>query len=601
MRRPVTAAAALLPLLFAACLSLEVAEEPPPTPLASGEERIVTLSFVRFDVTDYEERSTRQDLLALPAEVRRRLWLYDLDLTTGSGARLLDAALTQIRDTPLDSPDLAAAERNLVRILRMTPDTADVGSTFVEQLFALAPRVGLAAPAILARALGIGVEDPILTTDDVKHAVLRHLVGTHPNARRRPGPVTPEHPDGLYDVPFGHLPVTLEDCASNLASLVEKLGPVVGENGGYHPGILVDAQAESPDGILGDDFAVVVRVDTNALPYKGLDATDGSVGNVSSLRSEAATLIDFNDPDWLVIEGLHVEQLNAISSVTLRIAEDDRFHAGGTSLLPAPWGDSSVWTAPRWSLEHIVADAALQRYRDRRYEETYLSPSDSGDDEDPLLTLSIDEGFLCIETKAGLGDPPPPQYVWDLILEIAQIRLHDGPDAAAPDRDRLAEGEASVELTVRDLDIGLTVERLTETIRANLQADPSLLVEVAERIMDNARGAPDFYYYRPRDVPPELSGDYLYFVAPEDIPKDDAGLPVRDYSAYARPGFFVDAELTVPASSTQPLEGDTTHEKVRVEAGTVVFFEDDAGARFELEVLPKASRFTLPIRLRRLP
>ena len=71
--------------------SITVSDE---STLAVGDARTVELRFLRFDVTNFERRMTRKDILALPADVRDRLWLLDLDLSSEpSTPQLLDNSL----------------------------------------------------------------------------------------------------------------------------------------------------------------------------------------------------------------------------------------------------------------------------------------------------------------------------------------------------------------------------------------------------------------------------------------------------------------------------------------------------------------------------
>ncbi|HFE44028.1 MAG TPA: hypothetical protein ENJ18_00850 [Nannocystis exedens] len=191
-------------------------------------------------------------------------------------------------------------------------------------------------------------------------------------------------------------------------------------------------------------------------------------------------------------------------------------------------------------------------------------------------------------TFADIGDPPPPAYYWDILAEVAQVRLHDGG---------LAEGEGDVQFTLRDVRIPVDPEAILVQIKKNFENDPSALAAVAERVNDAALGDADFYYYQPqRQNPTEIQGDYLYFVTEDDIRKDDEALPVRPYS-YAKPGFFSDAELSDKISSLTTIDGDESHEKIKIAPGDILYIEDDTGRRFKLEVgdKPSPSRIQLDI------
>ncbi|MEZ4472513.1 MAG: hypothetical protein R3F60_17315 [bacterium] len=73
-----------------------------------------------------------------------------------------------------------------------------------------------------------------------------------------------------------------------------------------------------------------------------------------------------------------------------------------------------------------------------------------------------------MRTVAGLGPPPPPAYVWDLILDVAQVRLHDG----------VPEGQAQVRLALPPLAIGLDAEALIDAMRPALEARREELVRM---------------------------------------------------------------------------------------------------------------------------
>jgi hypothetical protein len=170
--------------------------------------------------------------------------------------------------------------------------------------------------------------------------------------------------------------------------------------------------------------------------------------------------------------------------------------------------------------------------------------------------------------------------VWDLLLETAQVRLHDGG---------LREGEGNVAFTLRNVSLGTTTEEIQATVKANLRASPSSLLELTETVLASTQGAADFYYYRANDSnAPAQQGDWLFFVIPDDIENGSDGAPVRSYS-YAHPGFYRDMALTQKVSTTVALDGDTEHEKVRLEDNPELYVEDEAGALYRLFHTGKSS------------
>jgi hypothetical protein len=557
----------------AAFVGCATAAEPvpgPPGALSVGQSREVELHFLRFDVSNFEQTLTRKDVQDLPLAVKQRLWLLDLDLSNGPNApRLLDNALAAIR--ALDPATLSPAGKNLQKLLNMTPDTADLKGTNLDQLIELAPLLGISPRDVLAGLMGINVEDTFLSPQVISESILQGVIATHPNAQKRLGPVTQAHPDGLYPVTPGFLPVTLEDAVTDFATLSDRFGPV-NTGGVTHPGFIAGATQAK---VLTDKFKMTVRANANALPYKGVDLTTADTASVNSVPSQIRGLFDFDDPSWLRIEGL-VEGIPKIDSLTFRVVENPQFIPGGRSPLPMGQGSSSAWQLPPWQLERVLIGAGERAFTGQTAKLTYTQPGHS----DPLVSAQVDHGWQQIFVQAGIGSPPPPSYLWDILLEVAQVRLHDGG---------LAEGDAGVEITLHDIPIGTDTESITRTIRENLQADPTALTDVATRIIDSSSGAADFYYFRPRaSAPTTQQGDWLFFINEGDIARDKQGKPVRAYD-YKHPGFYGDVGLTKKVSTMDELEGDLDHEKVRVRETQELFVEGKGGQVFRLVVGQKNS------------
>ncbi len=549
-----------------------------PPELAVGESRQVELRYLRFDVENFAQTLTREDILALPADVQERLWLLDLDLRSGpTTPRLLDNALEAVKW--LDPAELTPAARNMQSLLRMTPDTAELEGTALEELIALAPLLGLAPERVLADLLGIDIEDEILSPAIVSKTVLEHVIATHPASWQRLGPRTAENPDGIYPVTRGTLPITLADAATDFASLGHRYGPVFAD-GVYHPGFIVgEPHAE----VLGPDFSITVHANANALPFKGVDLTNASVASVNSVRSQIEELFDFEDPHWLEVEGL-VPGEPVIEELTFRIVEDDAFVFGGQSPIPSGVGSSSGWSLAPWTLEHLLLGGAKLAFADQTATVSYTQP----DHEDPLFLAQVIDGWQTIDVVGDIGSPPAPSYLWDLLVEVAQVRLHDGG---------IPEGEADVEFTIANVPVGTDTEAIEETMRQNLAADPSALLDIATEIIDSTSGEADFYYVRTEaDADPDVAGDWLFFVVEGDIARDDQNQPVRPYD-YARPGFFADEALTERVSSFTVVDGDDEHEKVRIAPGDVLFVEGTAGAVYRIDVgeKPSLARISLTV------
>jgi hypothetical protein len=569
----------MLAPLLGACVDLLEASDDISGELAVGEVRTIELRYVRFDVSNFEQTLTREDLLALPRDTQERLWLLDLDLSNSPGSpRFVENALTGIRDA--DPSTLVPAARNMQTLLNMTPDTADLRGTSFESLIELAPLVGISPARALADLSGSNVEDRFLPSESIAEALLDNVIGSHPAAIERAGPRTPENPDGVYPVSPRSLPITLADAASDFATFAERFGPAR-RDGFVHPGFVVGDVSAA---ILGPDFSLTVRANANALPFKGYDASAGEEASVNSIASQITSLFNFDDPNWIVINGL-VPGTPVIREITFQLVEDEVFWAGGRSPLPAPWGSSPAWQLPPWTLERVILDSALRAFEGLYSSAAYTAP---GDDV-PIVSLDVVDGWTTIETRGGVGSPPPPAYVWDLLLEIAQVRIHDGG---------IAEGEANAVFTLRDVPVGVDTRTIERTIRANLESDPFSLIDIAEQIIDTTRGDADFYYVRGAG-PSGLETDWLFFVSPDDIRRDADGAPVREYS-YATPGFFADAALSQRVSSRVEVAGDTTHEKVELVEGQPLFFEDDAGGVYAVSLRERRGRSTIALDVERV-
>jgi len=578
-------AAALLACAPAGCVEEVTVPEPAPlSEMRVGESRSVELRFLRFDVTDFKQELTLERLRELAPGVLEQTWLLDMDARP-----LVRNAIARITYMdPADAEYLPQPARNLWELVNMTAESTDLSGTKLESLIGVGKAVGLPASIILADLASVDENTRLIATEIVADAVLENVVATHPKAQVRSGLVDEAHPDGLYPVAPHSLPVFLSDVANNFESLPELFGPVApdpdqpGSTG--HPGFIISA---APIRAATDDFKMTVKVNANALPYKGVDATLADIASVNSTGGQIDTIFDFTDPTWMEIEGL-AEDLR-ISEMTMGIYENDAFLPGGTSRDPMPLGDSPVWGAAPWQFEHLLASAGLERAQAIPAHCTDYAPQGTGEPFEAVHVCIDDTGWVEIDVDPSVileEPPPPPAYFWDILLEVAQARLHDGG---------LAEGEADVEMTITDVPVGVQTEDLVTQIRTNIEANPLNMRGVAEELTRSTEGDADFYYYQA-----EADGaDYLYFIAPPDMRLDALGIPVRDY-VYQRPGFYADAELTQKVSSAELLDGDDLHEKVRIEPGVTLYFEDDAGWRYRIEVGPKPSPHRVALTLTRI-
>src|SRR5205814_21795 len=134
-----------------------------------------------------------------------------------------------------------------------------------------------------------------------------------------------------------------------------------------------------------------------------------------------------------------------------------------------------------WTFERVVLLGAFTQYGNRSYQRDYVFGSNPA----PLVSMQIQQGWLTVDTAADLGSPPPPLYLFDMLLEAAQVRLHDGPDPANPDQNRIPEGQATLQFTLRNIPIGVTAQTIHDAIKKNIESDPTGLIDVASQLFDN--------------------------------------------------------------------------------------------------------------------
>ncbi|MCA9542236.1 MAG: hypothetical protein KC620_25240, partial [Myxococcales bacterium] len=141
-------------------------------PLRVGETRQVELWFTPLDVTNFEKTLGRLDLRKLPPHILERTWLTDIELRgVDNGApQLIDHALAAILSRDPADPTLSPAEANLVRLLQMSPATADLSGTAMAPLLDLAPNLGFSVPEVLGAALGVAPDQAFLSPADVGEA-----------------------------------------------------------------------------------------------------------------------------------------------------------------------------------------------------------------------------------------------------------------------------------------------------------------------------------------------------------------------------------------------------------------------------------------------
>ena len=453
----------------------------------------------------------------------------------------------------IDTGVWGQAEWNLWKLLNMTPDNADFKGTVMENALGLGKALGLPPAKIVAAVFGIGVTDPFLSVGSVSRGIVEGFVKSHPA-------VFVDPKDGKAKVS-----VTLLDAYTDMATLAEKLGPK-----GGHPGIVAGADGLKAK-VLQSSFAVHVKATSHLLQREGIDLSEGL--DYLFVQDRPGELVTF---DFLSSEGLSVTGLADNPTMTLRfhIPEYDGFAYAGTSQYAGKdgefyKGDGDLWTLPPWTLEAVTG---LATYLEKRDDYSNLAYQNIwtyaiGDISDALV-VSWDKGWLIHKTVAGLGSPPPPVYVWDLISETAQIRMHDGG---------LSEGEAGVTFDLSGVELPMSAAQMIEEMRPHLQAQQAKMSDLIVGDHSTYSSLCDVFLTR---------GDngalYLAFVAPSDIP----GSPY----AYPNPGLFTDPGLTAKASATaDDGSGDSAHEKLRVDdaAGKTFYAADADGTVWRLDLLER--------------
>jgi hypothetical protein len=538
-----------------------------PVPLAPGQASDVELRYLALEVQGFDNELSLEELRAMPRSILEGVWLADLDIT-----QLMVNSLDQLAGLSAEQVDaLGPPAQNMRNLLLMTPDNADLEGTSMEDLIALSGAVGIPPARALANLLDVGVTDRFIPPAIVAEVMLRNVVGSHPNAQFRLGPVDDEHPTGMYPVAPNSLPLTLIDVVTNFEDMAERFGPV-----DEHPGFVATARGLT---VVEDGFAMHTFVNANALPFKGADLGNASVASVNSIGAQIETAHDYSDPNWMSIDGLVPDP--KVSELTFSVFENGAFIPGGDSREPLGQGNSPGWELPAWEFERVI----LEMGREIETQITaHCDEYELGTGVVAFRACVDEDGWVTMETFNDLGNPPPPGYLHDMILEIAQVRLHDGG---------IGEGEANVELSLTDVEVGVETDDLIEQTRTNLEQNPEALREFAALITDSTVGDADVYYVR------VAQEDWLYFVTENDLRLDDEGQPVRDYG-YEAPGFFADEGLTMKLSSTETVDGDSEHEKLRVVPGDVVYVGDDDGQRFEIRVDEKPSRAFIKLQVTRI-
>lgn len=476
----------------------------------------------------------------------------------------LYGAIAAIRDPysfGSDPEDFGPTEYNFYRLLNLSADTANLMGTSLEELSALSLAIGLPTPRILAELLNLEVDEPALSTDLIVDVLLDNLIRTHPEV------IFDEAGDPILEI-------RLYDALHDLRPLAERFGP---DPATGHPGIIGGAiEAE----VLEPGFLLSAKAISHLIAYEGIDAARGSKDFIYVLEGDQVLSLDVYDEETFSIVGLVDEPT---VEVTIALNEHPGFVAAGTVQHANPdperpgayRGNNAGWQLDPWVLERIVLEIVYRRFvvaHEATNYETVLS-YDAGSIENAAQFV-WNRGWFITTTAGGLGAPPPPQYAWDALSELAQVRLHDGG---------IPEGEANARFLLSNVPVGVDADSLVHAIRPALDEQSDRLSELLLGHEAITSSGADFYYVRTLSNGRAL----LHFRHPDDGPLD---------GHFPRPGFFSDESLTQRLDSTEDLAGDgnTTHRKVVVNNGDILFFADESDSVYQLSILAvRASQIDL--------
>lgn len=492
-------------------------------------------------------RSALQELL--DEDAQKELLLAEIEIEP-----FLFEAVTAIRNpvaSGIDTSDWGPAQTNFFNLLNLSVDSASLEGTSLGPLADLAYAIGLPTARVLAQVLDVEVTEPALTTEIIVDSLLENLVMTHPNA------VTNSAGDPV-------LRITLFDALNNLEPLADRFGPAPSIG---HPGIIGGAISSE---VFEPGFLMSANATSNLIQHEGVDASAASKSYIFLLDGDQVLELDVFDDDTFSVVGLVDEPL---VDITIAVLESDNFERVGDqrNVDPIPGrpgffrGNSEIWDLDPWVLEYIVADTVLRRFIDTYSDQGFkASYSFSAGSIENAAEISWDKGWLVVETAGDLGNPPDPQYVWDALAELSQVRLHDGG---------LSEGQADAIFDLENVPVGIDSEQLIASLRPALDDQQERLSELLLGGSGVLESTSDFYFV-PGD---NQSSMFLFFRHPSD---DGATY------GYDNPGFFSDAALTTKVSQTAALSGttDNIHQKVAVASGDVLFFEDDEGGRYKILV-----------------
>lgn len=506
--------------------------------------------------------------------------------------KLIDATLSKIRNacgSGWNKPnnlakncpkDWGQAEINMWRLVTMTPANVNVKGTSIEGMAGIAKTLsqwGLmdSFAEILAVTLSIGETSLIVSASAVADSMVANVVGSHPNATKT-----------------GEIIVTMEDCLSDLKTLAKRYGVA-----GTHPGFL-DPDAPPYGKILTDEFVMKMVASSNLHWHDGLQLGIGKGYLALVLDTTGPTYHDVLEFDFLSSKTFTITGLapNAVVDLAFSVQESAQWLDIGTSMHPIPRGNSKAWSLPKWTLEYALIDASYRSYKNHRAGCDLCSSKKKGALLWEVPFIGLDEaelvvgrqgyskggskpenfskispnpaGWLRIWTLFGLGKPPKPQYVWDMLLGVSQRRLLDGG---------VKQGNGSVRFVLKDVPIGLSAEELKAALAPSMHSQRAKLAKV---LMGDWQSKTPVDIFLSKGAQGKT---WLMFVDKDDpLPPGTA--------THAKRGFFSDVKLTKKISSLASMgSGDSGHEKLALPSATqTVYCADVKGVVHRLRLDPQA-------------
>jgi hypothetical protein len=439
------------------------------------------------------------------------------------------AALGDPEAYGMNTQDFDPLARNMLALLQMTPDSARFEGTALQPVMDLALALGMPPSKLLSELLQIAPTDTFLPTPVLVDVLMERLVATHPALQGAP-PCTP-----------GALPVSLADALTDMATLENTLGPAA-----PHPGLVAGQPAGK---VLTGTTRMRLTAASQLVRHAGVDLQSGKAWVHAPPSGAAVLTFDFQDgfaldglPDFPLVD-LDFQLFQA-PGVLPGGAEK------GDSPPDFPRGTSKAWElAEPWLLEGVVIDAAYRAYSRAWAEADHAATLHYAlGDLDPAATLDWDKGWLEITTASGVGSPPAPSYLWDTLLDVAQVRLTD--DGAQD------PASAPIRLPLRNIPMPVTASQVQQETPGLLNQQAHRLSEVIAGLGPDAASPVDWVL---------LSVDGALFL-------DSGARLAPDRDPGAATALFEDAALSAPV----PLPFAPS-------AGRVVYCRDEDGALWALQ------------------